>query len=163
MSLGEAGAAGTGEGAAGASGGAGNSGAGKEGAGNLGGAAAGGTASWRDSLPEEIRTNSHISSFTDVAALAKSHIHAQGIISKKGAVPPADWSKATPEEKAGFYGAIGMPAADKYELAAPAGTKISPEVTTGFCHTRRMRFWRISRSWTVRSPGEMPKNLRLTW
>ncbi len=137
MGLGDAGSAdaGQGTGNAGASGGAGNSGGGQgngDGKGAVGSAGGAPAASWRDSLPEEIRTNPAISSFQDVTAMTKSFIHAQSLVGKKGAVPPSDWSKATPEEKKGFFEALGVPSADKYEITTPAGVKIPDDVTGWF-------------------------------
>lgn len=94
--------------------------------------AAGGSASWRDSLPEDIRGNPSIVTFKDIEAVTRSFIHAQSVIGKKGAIAPSDWSKATAEERASFYQAVGGPAADKYEVKAPAEAKIAPEFINGF-------------------------------
>ena len=93
--------------------------------------AAGGNSpsSWRDSLPEDIRSNPALASFTDTTNLAKSYLHAQSQIGKKGAIVP-DWSKSTDEEKSSFYKAIGLPDPDKYSIKAPEG--ISPEILGGF-------------------------------
>lgn len=98
-------------------------------------ASSGGSASWRDSLPEDIRAHSAISSFQDVASLTKSYIHAQSIVGKKGAVPPADWAKATAEERSGFFKAIGMPEADKYEVTPPKDAKYSVDEIQAFKST----------------------------
>jgi hypothetical protein len=67
-----------------------------------------------------------------VASLAKSHIHAQSVIGKKGAIAPADWTKATPEERAGFYQSVGGPSADKYEVKLPDGVKLHEEIVKGY-------------------------------
>lgn len=137
------GSVGTGEGAA-ASGGAGNPGTGgaggssDSGSGQGGGtgtgaagsapanagSAGGNAASWRDSLPEDIRSNPAISSFKDVTALTQSFIHAQSLVGKKGAIAPADWSKATDQEKKSFFEAAGLPASDKYTITPPKEAKI---------------------------------------
>lgn len=81
------------------------------------------SSSWRDSLPEDIRGNNVLSSFQDVGALAKSYLHAQAAISKKGVLLPAE--KATPEEWQAFYKSIGVPERDKYAVAAPKDVKLN--------------------------------------
>ncbi len=82
-------------------------------------------ASWRDALPEDIRGNAAISSFTDVAALAKSHIHAQAQMGKKGVIPPA--ANATDEEWQNFSKAMGVPEMDKYEMSLPKDITVDAE------------------------------------
>jgi hypothetical protein len=119
--------AGAGTGGAGAAAGAGSGAGASSGAGSSG---AGNTSSWRDSLPEDIRANPAISSFTDVASLAKSHIHAQSQIGKKGAIVPGE--KATDEEWSSFYRSIGVPTADKYEVAVPKDVTLAPETAKAF-------------------------------
>lgn len=74
---------------------------------------------WQDALPEEIKSNTAIQQFTDVGALAKSYIHAQSMIGKKGVVVPSE--KSAPEEWDSFYKAIGRPELDKYELQTKEG------------------------------------------
>lgn len=110
--------------------GAGSQGAPAQGSGSGGSSTGAGTGSWRDALPEDIRSNAAISSFTDIAALAKSHIHAQSQIGKKGAIVPGE--KASDEEWGAFYRSIGVPEADKYEVAAPKDMAIAPDVLKGF-------------------------------
>ena len=39
-------------------------------------------ASWRDSLPEELKTNASLEKFSDVSTLAKSYINAESMIGK---------------------------------------------------------------------------------
>ena len=119
------GASGAGNGGA-QSGGAGGSGGG----GDAGGGASGGSATgtWRDSLPEAIRGHSAISSFKDMPALVQSFIHAQSKLGEKGVIPPKDWSKTTPEEKAEFYKSLGVPDKDKYGINFPKEAKLADEV-----------------------------------
>lgn len=140
--------AGEGAAAGGASGGSGNPGGGDNGGsganggtgagagtgatGTAVGGAGGGSTSWRDALPEDIRGNTAIATFKDVEAVTRSYIHAQGVIGKKGAIPPADWSKATPQEHDAFFQAMGIPAADKYEVKPPEGVKIAQPFMDGF-------------------------------
>ncbi len=89
--------------------------------------------SWRDSLPEEIRTNAAISSFKDIESLTKSYIHAQSLVGKKGVVVPGE--KAAPEEWQSFYKGIGVPDADKYDVSAPKDSKIPENFLIGFKET----------------------------
>jgi hypothetical protein len=105
-----------GSGDAGGGAGGGTAGSGCAGAG--GGGNTGGANSWRDALPEDIRANPTLQSFNDIGSLAKSYIHAQGLIGKKGVIPPGE--KASDEEWAGFYKQLGLPETlDKYEVKIP--------------------------------------------
>lgn len=85
---------------------------------------------WRDELPEDIRGNGAIAQFKDIASLAKSYVHAQSLIGKKGVVVPGE--KATPEEWASFYKAIGQPEADKFEVSGPKDVKLNETFLKGF-------------------------------
>lgn len=75
-----------------------------------------GTASWRDALPEELKNHGGLAQFQDVPSLAKSYVHAQSLIGKKGVIVPGE--KATEEEMNAFFDGIGRPALDKYEVKA---------------------------------------------
>lgn len=77
----------------------------------------GGQTSWRDSLPPEIKDSPALANFTDVGNLAKSYVHAQSLIGKKGVIPPTE--KSSDEEWESFFKQIGRPEADKYEFEAP--------------------------------------------
>lgn len=110
------------------SGGAG-SGAGGSGAG-AGGAGSGAAASWRDSLPEDIRGNATLTKFSDVNNLAKSYIEMQGLVGKKGVFPPDE--KATPEQLKDFYRSIGQPDLEKFEIKAPEGKKFNEKILADF-------------------------------
>jgi hypothetical protein len=125
--LGSEGNAGQTEGNAG-----GDSGAGQGGSGQSSGQSSGsGSAqSWRDTLPEEIRAHSSLSSFQDVGSLAKSFIHAQSLIGKKGVVVPGE--KSTDEEWNNFYKSIGVPEADKYEVSTPKDVQVNEAAVKAF-------------------------------
>ena len=113
-------AGGAGAGAAGTGGSGGTGGQGGAGGSGSGGAGSGGASgSWRDSISADIRNDPSISSFQDVDSLTKAFIHTKSLVGKKGAIPPEDWSKATPEDKAAFFGALGVPGKDKYTVTAP--------------------------------------------
>lgn len=116
----EGGSGGQGGGNAGGGGAAGGSGGG---GGADGGGQGGGGAqqTWRDSLPEDIRQNPALLPFSDISGLAKSYIHAQSAIGKKGVIPPGE--KASEEEWANFYKSVGVPELDKYSLSLPEGRK----------------------------------------
>lgn len=88
------------------------------------------TASWKDSLPEDIRGHSSLSQIQDMNGLARSYIHAQSMVGKKGVVVPGE--KATDEEWGAFYKSIGQPEADKYEIAAPKDKQINPDMFKAF-------------------------------
>lgn len=90
-------------------------------------------ADWRAGLPEDLRTNGMLASFKSVDSLAKSYIHAQGMISKKGVIVPGE--KATDEERAAFFDAIGRPALDKYDVKPPQGYEAPPEILTALKET----------------------------
>lgn len=106
--------------------GQGNSGSGSGGA----GAGSGASASWRDTLPEDIRGNATLTKFTDVNSLAKSYIDIQGLIGKKGVFPPGE--KATKEQLTEFYKNIGQPELEKFEIKAPEGKKFNTQVVDAF-------------------------------
>lgn len=86
--------------------------------------------SWREALPEDIRSHAAISSFQDVPSLVKSYIHAQGMVGKKGVIVPGE--KATAEDWNRYYKEIGVPEVDKYEVAAPKEYSIPPETLGKF-------------------------------
>ena len=84
-----------------------------------------GQTSWRDSLPDDIKGEAMLAQIQDIPSLAKSYLHAQGLIGKKGVFPPGE--KATDEEYAKFYDSIGRPPLDKYELAPPQGKEVDAD------------------------------------
>lgn len=86
--------------------------------------------SWRDSLPEDIRENPTLKNFSDVANLAKSYIHAQSAIGKKGVIVPGE--KASDEDWQNFYKSVGVPELDKYEVKLPQDRNANPETIAKF-------------------------------
>lgn len=116
--------------------GGGNSGAGTgagTGADGKSAGSGGGSASWRDSLPEDIRGNAAISQIQDIPSLAKSYIHAQGLVGKKGVMVPGE--KSTDEEWQNFFKAAGRPEMDKYDIKAPEGKQLNQEFLSKFKET----------------------------
>ncbi len=91
---------------------------------------AGQTGSWRDALPPELRDNPALATFTDVPNLAKSYVHAQTMIGKKGVIVPTD--KSSDEDWDSFYKAIGRPEKDKYEIEVPKDKNVNPEIIGAF-------------------------------
>ncbi len=91
-------------------------------------------ASWRDALPEDVRGNMAISQFQDVGALAKSYIHAQAMIGKKGVFVPGE--KASEEEWGNFGKEVlksaGIMDLEKYGVEPPQGVQVNPEVFSKF-------------------------------
>ena len=70
--------------------------------------------SWTDSLSDDYKEHQSLSTFKSVDDLAKSYIHAQGLIGKDKVIIPTDSS--TPEEVAEFYGKLGMPTPEEYKV-----------------------------------------------
>lgn len=85
---------------------------------------------WHSSLPEDIRDNHLVKQFKDVGSLAKSYIHAQQMIGKKGHILPTE--KSSQEEWQGLYKALGLPEKDKYEIKTPEGKKVNEELVGKF-------------------------------
>ena len=86
--------------------------------------------SWRDSLPADLKDNPSLSSFTDIGGLAKSYVHAQSIVGKKGVVVPTDKDDDT--VWGNFYKTLGVPDLDKYEITAPKDVKLNDSVMARF-------------------------------
>lgn len=76
------------------------------------------TQSWKDSLPEDLKSHSSLSQIQDVNALARSYVHAQSMVGKKGVFKPSD--TASEEEWSSFYKSIGQPDLEKFDIATPA-------------------------------------------
>ncbi len=89
--------------------------------------------SWRDSLPDDIKANASLSSFSDVPNLAKAYINAQGLIGKKGVIPPTEHSTA--EDWNNFYKAVGLPDKDKYSVNKPEKSEFNDEFVAKFKET----------------------------
>lgn len=73
------------------------------------------TASWRDQIPEDLRTHPTLRDIKDLGGLAKSYIHAQQMIGvDKLPKPKDDWTK---EQYDQFYNNLGRPPTpDKYQV-----------------------------------------------
>lgn len=77
-------------------------------------------ADWRAALPPDLREHPSLRHLGDVAALAREHVNAQGLIGRKGVIPPSD--RDGPEAWSRFYAQLGRPEKpDGYELRAPEG------------------------------------------
>jgi len=126
----------TGAGDAGATGATTGNNQGSSGAGNTGGqqgaSGGGAAASWIDSLPPEYKENATIKGFKSVEDLAKSYIHAQGMIGADKI--PVPGKQATDKDWEAVFTKLGRPeAADKYEVKAAEGH--SPEFIKSFKET----------------------------
>ena len=72
-------------------------------------------ATWRDSLPDDLRSNTSLEKFSDVSTLAKSYINAEQMIGKDKMVVPGD--NTTEDEWNDIYNKLGRPEnSDGYEL-----------------------------------------------
>lgn len=73
--------------------------------------------SWLDNLPEDLKSNESLQKFKSVEDLAKSYVHAQSLIGRKGVIVPSSdddpgWDQV--------YQALGRPdSPDGYELERP--------------------------------------------
>ena len=76
---------------------------------------------WLSALPEAMRADPVLSRYQDVAALAKGHIEAQGLIGRKGLVAPKEGDP--PEVAQAWRQALGVPEKPEgYEIKLPDGT-----------------------------------------
>lgn len=80
-------------------------------------------ASWRDTLPPDLKEHKGLTRYTDVAALARGHLEMEKYQGRSVAFPGEN---ATPAERAAFEAKVnswrGVPeAADKYSVALPEG------------------------------------------
>ena len=66
----------------------------------------GGSASWRDTLPDDLKAAPELQKYASIAELAKGHLNQSKLVGAKpqGLVPPGD--KATPEEKTAYDAAL---------------------------------------------------------
>lgn len=110
---------------AGAAGAAGGGGAGAGAAGGGAGGAGAPAASWRDSLPDDIKADPSLKDIADIPNLAKSFVNAQKMIgTDKIAKPQKTWGDA---QWAEFFAAGGRPeSAEKYDFQVqpPEGVQI---------------------------------------
>ena len=118
-SAGTAPSGGTGSGGGGASAaGSGGTGAGSGAAGGQGGmgtGAAGTQTSWRDTLPDDLKSDATLNKYSDIPNLAKAHIELQKLIGQKGIIKPG--KEASPEQIKAFREALGIPSdPSKYDM-----------------------------------------------
>lgn len=108
----------------GGGGGTGSSTQAPQGEGNKGGTTAAGTGAtqttWRDGLPDDLKNDASLATFTDVAALAKSFISTKAMVGKDKVALPG--KHATEADWKDFFTRIGKPETiDKYEIKAAEG------------------------------------------
>jgi hypothetical protein len=89
-----------------------------------------GNQSWRDSLPDDIKSDPSLQVFNDVPSLAKSYLSTKAHVGKKGVIVPTD--KSSDEEWSAFFKSAGQPELDKYEIKAPQGVNANPEAVAKF-------------------------------
>jgi hypothetical protein len=79
------------------------------------------TSTWRDTLPEDIRSAPELAKYTDVAALAKGHLNQSKLVgAKTEGLVKVPGEGASPEEHAAFNKARGVPdAPNGYALKRP--------------------------------------------
>lgn len=76
---------------------------------------------WRASLPEDLRAEKSLESFRDIGSLAKSYVETKKLVgSKTEGMVKVPGEGATPEERAAFHKAIGVPEAPTaYKITRP--------------------------------------------
>lgn len=114
--------AGSGEGAGAAGGAASGAGSGSASGGGQPSGATGGSAqpSWRDALPDDLKSDPSLSKFADVASVAKSYIHLQKTLGADKIVVPSQ--HATDEDWGKVFTKLGLPeTVDKYDVKAGEG------------------------------------------
>ena len=92
--------------------------------------------SWRDSLPDDLKTNESLGKFSDVSTLAKSYINAEQMIGKDKMVVPS--ANTTEDEWNDIYDKLGRPSApNAYELKAELGEgeQIDEQLMSSFKET----------------------------
>jgi len=92
--------------------------------------------SWRDSLPDELKTNASLEKFSDVSTLAKSYINAESMIGKDKMVIPG--ANTTEDEWNDIYDKLGRPSdPNAYELTAELaeGEQIDEQLMSSFKET----------------------------
>lgn len=73
---------------------------------------------WKDSLPDDIKSDPSLTSIMDIQALAKSYVHGQKLIGKDKIVVPDKF--ATEDDWQKIYQKLGVPeSVDKYDLKVP--------------------------------------------
>ena len=74
---------------------------------------------WQASLPEDLRENGSLQSFTNVADIARSFVNTKKMVGERTVALPNE--NTSPEERAEFFNQLGRPETPEgYELARPA-------------------------------------------
>ena len=93
-------------------------------------------ASWRDALPDDLKSNESLGKFSDISTLAKSYINAEQMIGKDKMVVPG--ANTTEDEWSDIYDKLGRPSApDAYELTAELaeGEQVDAQLMSSFKET----------------------------
>ena len=85
---------------------------------------------WRDGLPDDLKANPSLAVFTDVGALAKSFLHQQQFVGKKGVLVPSETD--SPEAWANFSKSIGVPDLPQYDLKPPKDAQVNEPMFNKF-------------------------------
>ena len=118
-----AGSGGTGAGSGGTGAGSGAAG----GQGGMGTGAAGTQTSWRDTLPDDLKSDATLNKYSDIPNLAKAHIELQKLIGQKGIIKPG--KEASPEQIKAFREALGIPSdPSKYDMG-----EFDKSITLKYC------------------------------
>lgn len=87
--------------------------------------------SWRDSLPDDLKSEPSLQTIADVGMLAKGYVHSQKMIGADKIVIPS--KHATPDEWKSVYSKLGLPeSVDKYELDIEEGAPIAEDLVQKF-------------------------------
>ena len=93
-------------------------------------------ASWRDALPDDLKSNESLGKFSDISTLAKSYINAEQMIGKDKMVVPG--ANTTEDEWSDIYDKLGRPSTpDAYELTAELaeGEQVDAQLMSSFKET----------------------------
>jgi hypothetical protein len=88
-------------------------------------------ASWRDSLPEELKASPQLQKYGDVSELAKAYVNAERLIGSDKI--PIPGKHATESDWNAFYQKLGRPeTSDKYDIKLPEGSKVDDKLVVAF-------------------------------
>lgn len=86
---------------------------------------------WRQSLPDDLKSDPALQKYNDIASLAKGYVHASKSLGKDKVIVPDKF--ATDEDWKAFYSKVGMPQKlDEYEVKPPADAKFDDGFQTEF-------------------------------
>lgn len=87
---------------------------------------------WKDALPDDVKGFKALENIKTFPDLAKSWMHAQQAVGKKGVIPP-DPKFATDEDWSNFFQGVGLPKDVKdYKIAAPKDMQVDEAFLTEF-------------------------------